>query len=79
MQMASKMTEPDYGHITDDMFYNDGGQIPTSRLLAPRLEVELAFIMKKALKGRHRRFLHLKQQQEGNNSMECHGTSSSTL
>jgi 2-oxo-hept-3-ene-1,7-dioate hydratase len=51
MQMASKMTEPDYGHITDDMFYNDGAQIPASRFLAPRLEVELAFVMKEALKG----------------------------
>ena len=27
MQMASKMTEPDYGRILDDALYNDGAQI----------------------------------------------------
>jgi 2-oxo-hept-3-ene-1,7-dioate hydratase len=52
MQMASKITEPDYGHLLDDMLYNDGAQIPADRFLAPRLEVELAFVMGSALKGR---------------------------
>ena len=27
MQMASKMTEPDYGRILDDSLFNDGAQI----------------------------------------------------
>ena len=45
MQMASKMTEPDYGCLLDDMLWNDGAQIPAGRFLAPRLEVELAFVM----------------------------------
>src|SRR5579871_5180153 len=27
MQMASKITEPDYGRILDDAFYNDGAVI----------------------------------------------------
>ena len=51
MQMASKMTEPDYGHLLDDMLYDDGAKIPADRFLAPRLEVELAFVMGQSLKG----------------------------
>ena len=51
MQMASKMTEPDYGHLLDDMPHNDGAQIRADRFLAPRLEVELAFVMGENLKG----------------------------
>lgn len=51
MQMASKMTEPDYGRILDDAVYNDGSQIRADRFIKPRLEVELAFIMGEALRG----------------------------
>lgn len=51
MQMASKMTEPDYGRILDDAFYNDGAQIKAETFLKPRLEVELAFIMGEDLAG----------------------------
>ena len=39
MQMASKMTEPDYGRVYDDAIYNDGAQTPAGRFLKPRLEV----------------------------------------
>jgi 2-oxo-hept-3-ene-1,7-dioate hydratase len=51
MQMASKITEPDYGYLTDDMLYRDGAQIPAGRFMAPRLEVELAFVMSETLEG----------------------------
>ena len=51
MQMASKMTEPDYGRILDDAFYNDGAQVPAARFIKPRLEVELAFVMGDDLGG----------------------------
>ncbi|GGF82593.1 2-oxo-hepta-3-ene-1,7-dioic acid hydratase [Azorhizobium oxalatiphilum] len=51
MQMASKMTEPDYGRILDDALFNDGAQIPATRFIKPRLEVELAFIMGEDLSG----------------------------
>jgi 2-oxo-hept-3-ene-1,7-dioate hydratase len=51
MQMASKMTEPDYGLLLDDMLYDDGAEIPAERFLAPRLEVELAFVMGTELAG----------------------------
>ena len=51
MQMASKITEPDYGHLLDHMLFPDGAQIPAGRFLKPRLEVELAFIMGEDLEG----------------------------
>lgn len=51
MQMASKMTEPDYGRILDDALFNDGAQIRADLFIKPRLEVELAFIMGKDLEG----------------------------
>lgn len=51
MQMASKISEPDYGFLTDDMIYNDGAQIPSSRFAKPRLEVELAFILGAPITG----------------------------
>jgi 2-oxo-hept-3-ene-1,7-dioate hydratase len=55
MQMASKMTEPDYGRIFDDAIYSDGAQIPAGRFLKPRLEVELAFIMAEDFEGPRKR------------------------
>jgi 2-oxo-hept-3-ene-1,7-dioate hydratase len=51
MQMASKMTEPDYGFLTDDMLHADGARIPAARFIKPRLETELAFVMGSDLKG----------------------------
>ena len=51
MQMASKMTEPDYGVILDDALYNDGAQIKADLFIKPRLEVELAFVMGDDLAG----------------------------
>jgi 2-oxo-hept-3-ene-1,7-dioate hydratase len=53
MQQASKMTEPDYGVLLDDMLYADGARIPASKFHAPRLEVELAFVMGKRVGGRN--------------------------
>ena len=51
MQMSSQIDEPDYGTLLDDMFFNDGADIPASRFIVPRVEVELAFILGKELKG----------------------------
>lgn len=51
MQMASKMTEPDYGCILDDAMFNDGAQIAANRFIKPRLETELAFVMGSDLSG----------------------------
>ena len=51
MQMASQITEPDYAPLMDDMFFETGGDIPLDRFIAPRVEVELAFVLGKPLKG----------------------------
>ncbi|QND72906.1 2-oxo-hept-4-ene-1,7-dioate hydratase [Tardiphaga robiniae] len=51
MQMASKITEPDYGCMLDDALYNDGAQIRADTFLKPRLEVELAFVLGADLEG----------------------------
>ena len=51
MQQASQITEPDYGTLLDDMFFEQGGDIPFTRFIAPRIEVELAFILGKRLQG----------------------------
>lgn len=51
MQMASKISEPDYGHLLDDMLYGDGATIPVSRFINPRIEVEIAFALGEPLKG----------------------------
>lgn len=50
MQLSSQIDEPDYGTLLDDMFFAPG-DIPTDRFIAPRVEVELAFILKKPLRG----------------------------
>ncbi len=51
MQQASQITEPDFAPLMDDMFFAQGGDIEISRFIAPRIEVELAFILGKPLKG----------------------------
>lgn len=51
MQLSSQITEPDYAPLMDDMFFAQGGDIPFDRFIAPRVEVELAFILGKPLKG----------------------------
>jgi 2-oxo-hept-3-ene-1,7-dioate hydratase len=51
MQMASKIDEPDYGHLLDTMMFRDGERIRAGRFLKPRLEVELAFILSDDIAG----------------------------
>jgi 2-oxo-hept-3-ene-1,7-dioate hydratase len=51
MQQASQITEPDFAPLMDDMFFAQGSDIEASRFIAPRIEVELAFILGKPLKG----------------------------
>jgi 2-oxo-hept-3-ene-1,7-dioate hydratase len=51
MQQASKMIEPDYGVILDDMLFRDGVRIAANQFIKPRLEVELAFVMGDDLAG----------------------------
>ena len=51
MQLSSQIDEPDYAPLMDDMFFAQGGEIDIARFIAPRIEVELAFVLGKALKG----------------------------
>ena len=51
MQSALNIDEPDSGVLLDDMFFADGGIIPTERFIATRVEAELAFVMSTRLSG----------------------------
>ena len=51
MQQASQITEPDYGTLLDDMFIPQGSDIAANRFIAPRVEVELAFVLGRRLQG----------------------------
>lgn len=51
MQMAVNIDQPDYGILLDDMFFEDGAEIKVSDFLDPRIEVELAFVLKEPLEG----------------------------
>lgn len=51
MQRSSNVDEPDFGTLLDDMLFRDGQDIPVDRFIEPRVEVELAFILKAPLKG----------------------------
>jgi 2-oxo-hept-3-ene-1,7-dioate hydratase len=55
MQISSNIDEPDYGTLLDTMRYTcRGGEvlsIPVKNFIAPRVEVELAFILKRELRG----------------------------
>ncbi len=51
MQLSSQIDEPDYAPLMDDMFFEQGGDIPIARFIAPRVEVELAFVLGRPLQG----------------------------
>ena len=51
MQQASQITEPDYAPLMDDMFFATGSDLPFDRFIAPRVEVELAFMLRSPLQG----------------------------
>src|SRR6266571_4687349 len=51
MQASSQINEPDYGHLLDTMMVADGAKVPHANYCVPRVEVELAFILGRTLKG----------------------------
>lgn len=51
MQDAVGVSEPDSGVIYHDMFYGPGDTVPFDRFIAPRIEVELAFVLGYELAG----------------------------
>jgi 2-keto-4-pentenoate hydratase len=51
MQNMLGVNEPDYGHLLDAMVVENGGTVPINRVLQPKVEAEIAFILKKELRG----------------------------
>ncbi len=51
MQEMVGVSEPDYGHLLDTMSYVDGEIIDIGQFIEPKVEVEIAFILAKDLKG----------------------------
>jgi 2-oxopent-4-enoate/cis-2-oxohex-4-enoate hydratase len=43
--------QPDFGYLLDGMIYNEGEAIPMDRLIQPKAEGEIAFVLKKRLMG----------------------------
>lgn len=52
MQQALDITIPDSGVLLDDMEFGNGATIPEGRFIQPRIEAEIAFVMKAPLQGR---------------------------
>lgn len=51
MQTASRIDEPDYGFIFDDLLLQDGAVVPFESYCVPRVEPELTFVLKEPLRG----------------------------
>lgn len=51
MQELLGVDQPDYGHLLDDMLVANGAEIPFSRVMQPKVEGEIAFVLKKDLVG----------------------------
>ena len=51
MQAMLGVEEPDYGHILNGMVVMEGEKISTAGLIQPRIEGEIAFVLKEELKG----------------------------
>ncbi|SDE51777.1 2-oxo-hept-4-ene-1,7-dioate hydratase [Ruegeria marina] len=51
MQDALGIDTPDSGVLYDDMLFESGGTVPAGRFIQPRVEAEIAFVMKAPLEG----------------------------
>jgi len=51
MQYALNIDIPDSGVLLDDMMFPDAATIPADRFIQPRIEAEIAFVMKAPLEG----------------------------
>jgi len=45
------VNQPDFGHLLSGMVFNEGQPVDTSKMIAPRAEAEVAFILAKDLTG----------------------------
>ncbi|WP_298910404.1 2-oxo-hept-4-ene-1,7-dioate hydratase [uncultured Aliiroseovarius sp.] len=51
MQYALNIDIPDSGILFDDMLFRNGATVPAGRFIQPRIEAEIAFVMKDAIGG----------------------------
>lgn len=51
MQQALSIDIPDSGVLLDDMLFENGATVPAGRFIQPRVEAEIAFVMKAPLTG----------------------------
>lgn len=51
MQEMLGVDRPDYGHILDDMVFDEKSPVDTGRFIAPRVEFEIAFVLKRDIDG----------------------------
>ncbi len=51
VQTLLGVDEPDFGYILDDMVLDNGSAAPTARFCAPRVEPEVAFLLRQPLRG----------------------------
>ncbi len=51
MQQALNITTPDSGVLLNDMLFQTGDTVPKGRFIQPRIEAEIAFVMKTDLAG----------------------------
>ncbi|MGM7702875.1 2-keto-4-pentenoate hydratase [Pseudalkalibacillus sp. Hm43] len=51
MQDLLGVGEPDYGHLLDTMAIENGGEITSELVLQPKVEAEIAFVLRKDLNG----------------------------
>lgn len=51
MQSALNIDTPDSGILFDDMIFESGATVPVGRFIQPRIEAEIAFVMKSPVGG----------------------------
>ena len=51
MQYALNIDIPDSGILFDDMVFDHGASVPKGRFIQPRIEAEIAFVMKSSIGG----------------------------